>query len=61
VTYDAAETDDVAHLDLGLLYRSLFPCEPEHSLASACAARGVTCRAKSQALAVGRLFVRVVD
>jgi len=61
VTYGEETASDAPSLDLALLYRSLYPCEPDHELASACAARGVRFRRRTQAVSVGELLVCVLD
>ncbi len=60
VTYGEAVEHGIPNLDLSLLYRGLFPCEPDHGLASACAARGIAYRSKTAAVAVGELLLCVV-
>ncbi len=60
VTYGERLEDDVPLLDLSLLYRSLFPCEADHSLAAACAALGVPWQPKAQGSAVGLLLLHVL-
>ena len=60
VAYGDVAAEGSPLFDLGLLYRSLFPREPDHSLASACAARGVPFQSKSPAISVGKLLVRVL-
>jgi ATP-dependent DNA helicase DinG len=59
VTYGES-VEGCPNLDLHLLYRSLFPCEPDHSLDSACDALGVTLRVRTPALSVGTLLLRVL-
>jgi Rad3-related DNA helicase len=60
VTYGEAVEEGVPSLDLFLVYRCLFPCEADHRLASACAARGVAYRPRAAAVSVGQLLLRVV-
>jgi Rad3-related DNA helicase len=60
VTYGEAVEHGIPNLDLSLLYRGLFPCEPDHGLASACAARGIAHRSKAAAVSVGKLLLCVV-
>ncbi len=60
VTYGEAPTEGAPSLDVSLLYRGLFPCEVDHSLASACAVRGVPYRPRTTAICVGRLLLNLV-
>ena len=60
VTYGEAVEHGIPNLDLSLLYRGLFPCEADHGLASACAARGIAYRSKTAAVSVGKLLLCVV-
>ncbi len=61
VVYGSAGDAAPTRLDLALLYRCLFPCEPSHDLTSACRARGVALREDDAAVAVGELLVAVLQ
>lgn len=60
VTYGPVPRADAETLDLGRLYSCLFPCEPEHSLRSACATLDVALDAERPARSIGELLRAVL-